>query len=256
MIIREYRSADCAEMAKLFYDTVHSVCTEYTEEQRAAWADGSPDLEKWDESFREHHTLIAEEDGVIVGFADMDEDGYLDRLYIHRDHQRQGIAAALCSLLESACPAESFCTCASLTAKGFFEKRGWTAVFEQQVQRHGVSLTNFRMEKDPLQQRPAGKIITVCGSYRFWDQIQRISEQLALEGNVVLGMTPHVLDRPLTEEEKSLLGELHLKKIDLSDAVYAVNPGGYMGESLRREVGYARERGKEILWLEKPAQDA
>lgn len=96
------------------------------------------------------------------------------------------------------------------------------------------------------------KIITICGSYRFWDQIQQVSEKLALEGNIVLGMTPHVLDRSLTDEEKTLLGELHLRKIDLSDTVFVVNPGGYMGESLRREIAYAIAGGKEVLWLEKP----
>ena len=96
MNIRKYRPGDCMEMAKMFYDTVHTVnAQDYTPEQLDAWATGHVDEETWNRSFLEHHTLVAEEDGVIVGFADMDEMGYLDRLYVHRDYQRRGIATAL-----------------------------------------------------------------------------------------------------------------------------------------------------------------
>ena len=56
---------------------------DYTEEQLNAWATGEVDLEKWNESFRAHHTVVAELDERIVGFGDMDDSGYLDRLYVH-----------------------------------------------------------------------------------------------------------------------------------------------------------------------------
>lgn len=94
--------------------------------------------------------------------------------------------------------------------------------------------------------------MTLCGSLRFWDKIQEMSERLELEnGYVVLGIVPHVLDRDLTNQEKGLLGELHRKKIDLSDAIYVVNVDGYIGESVRNEITYAIEMGKEVLYLEK-----
>lgn len=95
------------------------------------------------------------------------------------------------------------------------------------------------------------KIVTISGSVRFWDKIQEVSERLELEKEcVVLGMTPHVLDRELTESERDLLGELHYAKIDLSDALFVVNPGGYIGESTRKEIEYAKSSGKEIIYLE------
>ena len=147
MIVREYRPADCREMAELFYQTVHTVnVRDYTEEQLNAWADGKTDLEKWDESFREHYSLVAVEQGVIVGFGDIDKTGYLDRLYVHKDHQGQGIASAICGRLERAVPG-SIVTHASITARPFFEKRGYQVIKEQQVERRRIFLTNYVMEK-------------------------------------------------------------------------------------------------------------
>lgn len=145
-MIRKYKEADCKEIAALFYDTVHTVnAKDYTEKQRNAWADGNVDLERWNASFLEHDTLVAVKDGKIVGFADMDESGYLDRLYVHKDYQRQGIATALCDELERRVHVKKIETHASITARPFFEARGYHVVKEQQVIRKGVTLTNYVM---------------------------------------------------------------------------------------------------------------
>ena len=142
MTLRPYRSEDCPALAALFYDTVHTVnARDYTPEQLVAWADGQVDLAAWDASFLAHTTLVAEAEGIIVGFADLADDGYLDRLYVHKDWQGRGIATALCDALPKA-----KLTHASLTARPFFEQRGWRVVKEQQVERQGVLLTNFVME--------------------------------------------------------------------------------------------------------------
>lgn len=148
MELRKYRAADCPELAELFYDTVHSVNrADYTEEQVDAWADGQVDQESWDASLGVHYSLVAVERDVIVGFGDMDATGYLDRLYVHKDFQGQGIASAICDALEQAVGAAEFTTHASITARPFFEKRGYRVVREQQVERHGVLLANFIMKK-------------------------------------------------------------------------------------------------------------
>ncbi len=94
------------------------------------------------------------------------------------------------------------------------------------------------------------KIVTICGSMRFWNKIQEVNERLELEnGYVVISVTPIVSGRELTEREWALLGELHRAKIDLSDAIFVVNVGGYIGESVKSEIEYARAKGKEILYL-------
>lgn len=149
MILRKYAKTDCVELAELFYDTVHTVnAKDYTREQLDAWATGKVNLEAWNESFQAHHTVVAEMDGKIVGFGDMDEIGYLDRLYVHKDYQRRGAATAICDALEQNTEAAEFTTHASITARPFFEKRGYTVVREQRVERGGVWLTNFIMKKE------------------------------------------------------------------------------------------------------------
>lgn len=149
LVIRPYESADCEKMAALFYDTVHKVnARDYSPAQLDAWATGQVDLAQWDRSFREHYSLVALWEGELVGFGDMANTGYLDRLYVRADCQGQGIASALCDRLEAAVsgPIE---THASLTARPFFEGRGYRVLREQQVERRGVWMTNFVMVKEP-----------------------------------------------------------------------------------------------------------
>ncbi len=147
MFIRKYESTDCKELAELFYNTVHTVnAKDYTNAQLDAWASVQMDLEKWDQSFQEHFTVVAVENGIIVGFGDIDTTGYLDRLYIHKNNQRKGIATAICDQLESKVQGK-IVTHASVTAKPFFEKRGYKVIKKQNVERQGIFLTNFVMEK-------------------------------------------------------------------------------------------------------------
>lgn len=150
MFIRKYESTDCKELAELFYNTVHTInVKDYTKEQLDAWASGQVDLEKWDQSFQEHFTVVAVENGIIVGFGDIDTTGYFDRLYIHKNNQRKGIATAICDQLESKVQGK-IVTHASVTAKPFFEKRGYKVLKEQQVVRKEIFLKNYVMEKNQL----------------------------------------------------------------------------------------------------------
>lgn len=147
MIIRNYQPSDCRETAELFYKTVHTVnAADYTQEQLHAWATGKMDLENWNLSFQKHYSLVAVYDNSIIGFGDIDQTGYLDRLYVHKDYQGQGVATAICDKLEQTVPGKII-THASITAKPFFENRGYKVIREQQVIRNKISLTNFVMEK-------------------------------------------------------------------------------------------------------------
>ena len=148
MLLRDYKPSDCNCLAELFYQTVHCInAKDYTEEQLNAWATGKVDIQEWDSSFRKHKTIVAVKGTEIVGFGDIDLSGYLDRLYVHKDHQRQGIASTICDELERSVGNVRITTHASITSKPFFERRGYKVIKEQQVERQGIFLTNYVMEK-------------------------------------------------------------------------------------------------------------
>lgn len=148
MKIRKYESSDIEEIVRLFYETVHTVnIKDYTKEQVGAWATGCVDPAEWDASFREHRTYVATENDVIIGFGEIDETGYLDKLFVHKDFQGMGTATAICNRLERETNARSITVHASITAKPFFEKRGYATIKEQEVERQGMRLTNYIMEK-------------------------------------------------------------------------------------------------------------
>ncbi|MGL5417683.1 MAG: GNAT family N-acetyltransferase [Clostridium sp.] len=147
MIIREYKSSDCRDVIELFHNTVHEVNRkDYTKKQLEVWATGNYDLEKWDESLRGNYSIVMICEDIIVGFGDIDTEGYLDRLYVHKDYIGKGIGSAICDELEKKC-GKKITTHASITAKPFFEKRGYKVIKKQSVVREGISLTNFIMGK-------------------------------------------------------------------------------------------------------------
>lgn len=148
MEIRKYQQSDCKELTELFYNTVHTVnATDYTEKQLNVWATGQVDLRQWNLSLQEHCSVVAVENDIIVGFGDIDKTGYLDRLFVHVDYQRKGIATSICNQLEQLVEG-NITTHASITARPFFEKRGYKVVKEQQVERQGIFLTNYVMAKE------------------------------------------------------------------------------------------------------------
>ena len=146
-----YQSEDCKEIIELFYNTVRFVnAKDYNKAQLDVWAPKEIDISAWDKSLSEHYSVVIEKNGAIVGFGDLDATGYFDRLYVHKDYQRIGIAAAIANELEKYAQQNNIRTVitdASITAKPFFEKRGYQVVKKQTVERQGQCLTNFKMEK-------------------------------------------------------------------------------------------------------------
>ena len=95
------------------------------------------------------------------------------------------------------------------------------------------------------------KVVTLCGSMRFLKQMQEIAWELETkQGYCVLTPVGGKMVQP-SDKEIEKLAQAHFKKIDMSDAVYVVNIGGYIGESVSREVCYAKEHNKEIIYHEK-----
>lgn len=97
------------------------------------------------------------------------------------------------------------------------------------------------------------KVITLCGSTKFKEQFLEVQKRLTLEGNIVIsvGLFGYSGDAEVwTPGTKEMLDDMHKRKIDMADAIYVINVGGYIGESTRSEIEYARSQGKEVLFLE------
>jgi hypothetical protein len=97
------------------------------------------------------------------------------------------------------------------------------------------------------------KIVTLCGSTRFKEQFMEAQKRLTLEGNIVIsvGLFGHSGDDDVWKPGvKDMLDDMHLRKIDLADEIFVINVGGYIGESTKREIAYAKKTGKEVKYLE------
>ena len=100
------------------------------------------------------------------------------------------------------------------------------------------------------------EIVCICGSARFVDEMSAANRDLTFAGVIVVApgvfrrAGDHQADELITNEQKTALDALHLRKIDLADRVLVVNPGGYVGESTSREIGYARATGKPISFTD------
>ena len=97
------------------------------------------------------------------------------------------------------------------------------------------------------------KVITLCGSTRFKDQFVEAQKDLTLKGNIVItvGLFGHSGDsEALNDEVKAMLDDIHKRKIDMSDEIFVINVGGYIGNSTKSEIEYAKAHGKEVKYLE------
>lgn len=156
--IREFQAADSPALAALFFRTIRTVnLRDYTQEQVEAWAPADRDLGAWAARFQGRHTFVAELAGNIAGFAELDPSGYLDRFYVNADFVGRGVGKELYRELERRALCLGLARIhleASITAKPFFERRGFRVVKEQTVRPRGVAMNNFLMEKTlPVMER-------------------------------------------------------------------------------------------------------
>ena len=104
------------------------------------------------------------------------------------------------------------------------------------------------------------KVITLCGSTRFKNEFMEVQKRLTLEGKIVIsvGLFGHSGDQEVWEnmdegtltKTKKMLDDMHKRKIDMADSIYVINVGGYVGESTKSEIEYAKKHGKKVEYLE------
>ena len=151
MEFREYKNTDLHAVMDLFYVTVHEVNkNDYSEEQLDAIAPKAANEYHWEKSLEKNHTIVVEEDDKLIAFGNIGKTGYLDRLYVHPDYLRKGIASKLVEELEEYVKKHGshvINVTSSITSKAFFESKGYAVIEEQINERRGERVLRYLMEK-------------------------------------------------------------------------------------------------------------
>jgi putative acetyltransferase len=147
--IRAYQPTDLDAVVAIFLGAIREIASrDYNQAQIAAWA--HVDRDRWALQRLSRPTWIAVINQLAVGFTDLEPDGHLDMMFVHPAHQRIGVATLLLETVEVAANAQGISrlfTEASITARPFFEKRGFSVLASQHVEKRGQILTNFRLQK-------------------------------------------------------------------------------------------------------------
>ena len=151
MKVRRYQASDCDQVARLFHDTVHAINRrDYSPAQLEAWAPADIHFIDWQRRCSECQTFVADDDGTVAGFAQLESDGHIDCFYVHKDYQRCGVGRALVYAIAIAAGrlgCRQLFTEASLTAEPFFRSMGFEFIQRQSVSCRGQILVNCRMQR-------------------------------------------------------------------------------------------------------------
>ncbi|MCB7137304.1 GNAT family N-acetyltransferase [Cellulosimicrobium marinum] len=151
MHLRDYESADAAATLDVFRRAVRGTASrDYSPEQVRAWAPDDVDVARWAARRAAARTQVAEHEGRVVGFTDVDAEGYVDMLFVDPGVVRQGVASALLGWVAATARSDGateLTTHASVTARPFFEARGFVVVAERRPVLRGVEMVNYAMRR-------------------------------------------------------------------------------------------------------------
>jgi putative acetyltransferase len=152
VIVRRYNVGEEEALWKLYYDTTHRVnCRDYTAQQCARWAPDAHDKNEWASRLERTRPFVAEQDGQMLGFAELVENGEIEFFYCHHDWQHKGVGSLLFKALEAEANRLGFrelTAAVSVTAKDFFLRQGFSIVREQNNVICGSPAINYLMRKD------------------------------------------------------------------------------------------------------------
>jgi putative acetyltransferase len=163
--LRNFHPADTQALIALYHGTVHEInIRDYSREQVNAWAPSeTEDPDYWKVRLGESNTIVAEFDGQVAGFGNLKDSEGIDMLYVHKDYQGRGVASALLNDLEKKLKKKGNRQASvesSITARPFFEHRGYRLVSENRKWVRDVELPNFSMlkyfDREPTSEKMEG----------------------------------------------------------------------------------------------------
>ena len=149
--VRLFKAQDAEQIARLFHETIREInIRDYSNSQVRAWAPDNIHFRNWVEVCSSRFTYVADDEGVIAGFGELEPNGYIDCFYCHKNYQRCGVGSQIYRAIETKAvelPVNRLFTEASITAKPFFQRQGFSVIKEQKVTRRGETFINYVMEK-------------------------------------------------------------------------------------------------------------
>lgn len=150
--VRMYRPSDARSLVDIFYNTIHKInIQDYTPEQVNAWAPESfLNLDGWTKKWAKLKPFVAVIDNQLVGFAEFEDNGYIDCFYVHHAFQRCGVGGTLMEVISRKAKEKNINIIfadVSITARPFFESQNFKVVKEQIIEKRGAKLKNYKMEK-------------------------------------------------------------------------------------------------------------
>ena len=154
-IIRPALQSDAVELKNLFQNTVLAINRrDYSQAEVEDWASCGDDLSNIENMIKTHYFIVAvNQQSEIVGFSSITSQGYLHSMFVHKDFQGEGIATMLLNEIEQYAITNGIMRITSevsLTARPFFEKKGYIVEEEQKRKANQLSLTNFWMAKQTI----------------------------------------------------------------------------------------------------------
>ncbi|HPF73567.1 MAG: GNAT family N-acetyltransferase [Lysobacteraceae bacterium] len=152
MQIRRFRAGEETALFDVFHSAVHLIASrDYSEEQVNAWAPSNVSEVQWVERIQSLNPFVAEIDGRIVGYADLQPSGHIEHFYVSGRHPRRGIGASLMAAIHQEASRASLIELTSdvsKTAQPFFERFGFRLVERRLPKLRGIALPNVRMCKN------------------------------------------------------------------------------------------------------------
>ncbi len=151
MKIRLFEKKDAVKIAQLFHETVREInIRDYSKAQVQAWAPDNIHFRDWEHRYSNRFTYVADDKGTIAGFGELEPNGHIDSFYCHKDYQRRGVGSQIYQAIEAKAlelGLNHLTTEASITAKPFFQRMGFSVIKEQEVSCRGEIFINYVMEK-------------------------------------------------------------------------------------------------------------
>lgn len=154
MIIRDFIPGEQSSLRQIFMSSVHEIASSfYTKEQLDAWAPSTHDEQQWAEKIAALRPFVAEVDGYVAGYADLQDSGYIDHFFVSGQFAGLGVGSALMAHIHQAAAARAIPELSahvSLAAESFFSKHGFTVTKRQSVIVRGIAMENVLMVKPLL----------------------------------------------------------------------------------------------------------